>query len=202
MEYMSQYDCAIKYINSDDNCVADALSCLPDTVDAQPNVVASVFEIRSDPSFVQDIKDGYHANPWCKALAADLAQGITDSKLNIISCNGLIFIANRLIIPKHKQLREDLFWLAHNNLGHFGSEKSYNTLHNEFYWPNMWCDFMNAYVPSCSECQRNKGSWTSKPAGPLHPLPIPDKRFELVAINFIRLLPKDNGFNVFVTMTD
>jgi hypothetical protein len=104
MEYMSQYDCAIKYINGDDNCVADALSRLPDTVDAQPNIVASVFEICSDPSFMQDIKDGYHVNPWCKALAADLAWGVTDSKLNIISCNRLIFIANQLIIPKHKQL--------------------------------------------------------------------------------------------------
>jgi hypothetical protein len=156
MEYMSQYDCAIKYINGDDNCVADALSRLPDTVD-QPNVVASVFEIRSDPSFVQDIKDGYHVDAWCKALAADLARGVTDSKLNIVSRNGLIFIADRLIIPKHKQLREDLFRLAHDNLGHFGSGKSYNTLRNEFYWPNMRRDLVNAYVPSCSECQRNKG---------------------------------------------
>jgi hypothetical protein len=72
MEYMSQYDCSIKYINRDDNCMADALSCLPDTVD-DTSPIASVFEIRSDPSFVQDIKDGYHADPWCKALASDLA---------------------------------------------------------------------------------------------------------------------------------
>jgi hypothetical protein len=33
MEYMSQYDCTIQYINGDDNCVVDALSRLPDTVD-------------------------------------------------------------------------------------------------------------------------------------------------------------------------
>jgi hypothetical protein len=30
MEYMSQYDCSIKYINGDDNCMADVLSHFPD----------------------------------------------------------------------------------------------------------------------------------------------------------------------------
>ena len=65
----------------------------------------------------------------------------------------------------------------------------------------MQCDLINAYVPSCAECQRNK-NWTSKPAGPLHPLPIPDKCFESVAIDFIGLLPKDDGFDAIVTMTN
>jgi len=130
MEYMSQYDCSIKYINEDDNCVADALSCLPNTVDNDSSPITSIFEIQSDPFFVQDIKDGYHTDPWCRALMSDLAQGVT-------SRNGLIFIMNQLIIPKHKQLCEDLFRLAHDNLGHFSSEKSYSSLQNDFYWPNM-----------------------------------------------------------------
>jgi hypothetical protein len=65
----------------------------------------------------------------------------------------------------------------------------------------MQRDLVNAYVPSCSECQRNKGQ-TSKAAGPLHPLPVPDKCFESVAIDFIGPLPKDDGFNAIVTMTD
>jgi len=51
------------------------------------------------------------------------------------------------------------------------------------------------------DCQRNKSS-TSKAAGPFHPLPVPDKRFESVALDFVGPLPKDNGFNAIVTMTD
>jgi hypothetical protein len=39
-------------------------------------------------------------------------------------------------------------------------------------------------------------------AGPLHPLPVPDKRFDSVAIDFIGPLPKDDGFDTIVTMTD
>jgi hypothetical protein len=45
MEYMSQYDCSIHYINGDDNCVADALSRLPETVENGGGIVGGVFEI-------------------------------------------------------------------------------------------------------------------------------------------------------------
>ena len=104
MEYMSQYDCSINYINGEDNCVTDALSQLPDCVDRHCSIVTNIFEICSDPSFVQDIKDGYHNDPWCKALATDLARGMTDGKLQITSWNGLMFIGQRLVIPKYKNL--------------------------------------------------------------------------------------------------
>ena len=201
MEYMLQYNCSINYINGNDNCIADALSRLPDTVDGHDSIVANVFEICSDPSFIQDIKDGYHNDPWCKVLATDLAQGMTDSKLLITSRNGMMFIGQRLIILKYKNLRESLFHLAHDNLGHFGTDKSYNALRNDFYWPNMRRDLVNAYVPSCADCQRNKNT-TSKPGGPLHPLPVPDKQFDSVAIGFVGLLPKDDNFDSIVTMTD
>lgn len=42
----------------------------------------------------------------------------------------------------------------------------------------------------------------AKVPGPLHPLPIPDKRFDSVAIDFVGPLPVDNGFDGIVTMTD
>lgn len=42
----------------------------------------------------------------------------------------------------------------------------------------------------------------AKVPGPLHPLPIPDKRFDSVAIDFVGPLPVDNGFDGIVMMTD
>jgi len=80
-------------------------------------------------------------------------------------------------------------------------EKSYANLRDDYYWPNMRCDLAKGYMPGCIHCQRNKAS-TSKPPGPLHPLPTPDAQFNSVAINFIGLLPKDEGFDAVVTMTD
>ena len=98
-------------------------------------------------------------------------------------------------------MREHLFQLAHDNLGHFSTEKSYTNLWDDYYWPNIRCDLTKEYVPGCINCQRNKGT-TSKPLGPLHPLPTLDGQFNSVVIDFIRPLPKDDGFDAIVTMTD
>jgi hypothetical protein len=62
-------------------------------------------------------------------------------------------------------------------------------------------DLVEAYIPACVDCQRNKSA-TSKPAGPLHPLPVPDGRGDSVAIDFIGPLPIDENFNRIVSMTD
>ena len=62
-------------------------------------------------------------------------------------------------------------------------------------------DLERAYIPSCADCQRNK-SRTTKPLGPLHPLPVPDHRCDSVAINFIGPLPVDDGFDCILTLTD
>jgi len=70
-----------------------------------------------------------------------------------------------------------------------------------FYWPNMQWDLEESYIPACPDCARNKGQ-TSKPAGPLHPLPVPDNRSDSVAINFISPLPIEQGYDCIMTMTE
>ena len=40
------------------------------------------------------------------------------------------------------------------------------------------------------------------PPGPLHPLPIPDKHGDSVALDFVGPLPEDDGYNCILTMTD
>jgi hypothetical protein len=62
-------------------------------------------------------------------------------------------------------------------------------------------DLELAYVLGCVGCQRNKSS-TSKPKGPLHPLPVPDGRGDRVGMDFIGPLPPDEGFDCILTMTD
>jgi hypothetical protein len=63
----------------------------------------------------------------------------------------------------------------------------------------MQRDLREAYIPACMDCQRNKGR-TTKPTGPLHPLPIPDQRGDSIAIDFISPLPMDDSFDCIVTI--
>jgi hypothetical protein len=115
--------------------------------------------------------------------------------------DGLIFLGTRLVIPRVGNIRKELFRLAHENLGHFGSEKSYATMCSDFYWPQMRTELEGTYVPGCGACQRNKSS-TKRRVGPLHPLPIPDERGDSVAIDFVGPLPVDEGYDCIITITD
>ena len=203
MEFLSQYDSSINYLPGEENCVADALSRLPNT---PLHSIASLFPSPTDKlttsrfdldtSLLTAIKTGYLSDPFISKLTS------ASAGLNIISNkDGFWFINDRLVIPDVKHVRETLYRLAHDCMGHFGSGKCFSSLRDSFYWPNMRRDLELAYVPSCADCQRNK-SKTSKPIGPLHPLPIPDARCDSVAIDFIGPLPLDNGFDMIITFTD
>jgi hypothetical protein len=62
-------------------------------------------------------------------------------------------MGERLIVPQVGNVREELFHLAHDVLGHFGFGKFYGSLKESFYWPGMRQDLELAYVPACTECQ-------------------------------------------------
>ncbi|KAF7339146.1 Reverse transcriptase-RNase H-integrase [Mycena venus] len=158
--------------------------------------IASVLKVTADAKILDSIRKGYASDPWCSKLSSASAgmPGLTYR-------DELWFIADRLIIPRVNNLREILFQLAHDNLGHFGFDKSYKALRDAYYWPNMRTDLEKAYIPGCPDCQRNKGRTAKRKAGPLHPLPIPDQRGDSVAIDFIGPLPIDQGFNCIVTFT-
>jgi RNase H-like domain found in reverse transcriptase/Reverse transcriptase (RNA-dependent DNA polymerase)/Integrase zinc binding domain len=196
-EFLTQYDHSIHYIPGEDNCVADALSHLPDSVDQPvPTPAAAMLTVATDLSLLQSILNGYQSDPFCSKLnnASVSIEGIHWD-------NGLLYIGDRLVIPRTGSLCEDLFRLTHDNLSHFGFEKSYAALHDSYYWPNMHCNLLEAYISACAECQCNK-SRTTKTPGPLHPLPIPEHRGDSIAIDFIGPLPLDDGFDCIVTITD
>jgi hypothetical protein len=194
-EFLAHYDHRIIYIKGEDNTVADAMSHLPDSVDDAPPVPAtSLLTVGSDPALLNSIMLGYKSNPFCNKLLQSAG-----SVPGISVCDGLIYVGNRLVIPRAGALHEDLFQLTHDNLGHFGFDKSYTSLRDAYYWPHMRRDLQEAYIPACVQCQRNK-SRTTKPVGPLHPLPVPDGQGDSIAIDFVGPLPMDEGYDCIVTI--
>ena len=202
MEFLSQYDASINYIPGEKNCVANALSCLPET---SLQNVASIFStsharttfswLELDTELLKAIRMCYKNDSFiAKLMSASASMSIIRNE------NDYWFISKWLVIPNVKHIHKSLFWLAHDALGHFSSDKSLASLRGSFYWPNMQCNLKTTYIPSCTDCQQNKGS-TTKPAGPLHPLPIPDS-CNSVAIDFIGPLPMDQGFDMTITFTD
>jgi hypothetical protein len=200
-EYLSQYEMTIVYIPGEDNTVADGLSRIPPNAfpeermeDGRP--VCAVLSISTHADVLAEIKEGYKKDKFCSQLMED-----GKSTLGVREVNGLWYIGSRLLVPRTGSVRETLFRLAHDGAGHFGADKSYAALREDYYWPNMRRDLEQSYIPSCELCQRNK-SPTTRPSGPLHPLPIPDKRGDSVAIDFVGPLPMDEGLDCILSMTD
>ena len=144
------------------------------------------------------IKKNYATDSFCKQLL----DGIRVSSIaDACKEDGLLYVGGRLVIPHELKVCELFYHLTHDTLGHFGFDKSYESLRNSYYWPNMRRDLEIAYIPSCSECQHNKDR-TAKLTGPLHPLPVPDDHFDSVTLDFIGPLPEEDGKDTILTMTD
>ena len=134
---MSQYDLTITYIHGEDNTVADALSqlppdCFPEEMPALVLVdsVNAVLTITADRSILDTIKARYLDDEFCKCV-------VTTSMKGWQMTNRLWYIGERLLIPQVTDIRESLFKMAHDSLGHFGVDKLYASLQNAYYWPNM-----------------------------------------------------------------
>jgi hypothetical protein len=81
-------------------------------------------------SVLESIKHGYTLDEYCAKLACLAIPGTK-------CINGLWYVSSHLLIPWTGDIYKNLFCLAHDSLGHFGTDKSYAVLHNTYYWPNM-----------------------------------------------------------------
>jgi hypothetical protein len=94
------------------------------------NSVNAIFSISSDKKILKNIILGYKNDEFCTCVAT--------SHMNSWTCtNGLWYIRNYLLILRFGDLREQLFQLAHDSLRHFGADKCYASLQEDYYWPNM-----------------------------------------------------------------
>ena len=77
-------------------------------------------------------------------------------------------LIKQLVIPK--QCRTEVLNAHHDQNGHMGIVRLYETLRQKVYWYGMYADVCQ-YTASCITCQQIKRSIHPAKA-PLHPLPI------------------------------
>ena len=117
------------------------------------------------------------------------------------SVHGLSFV--RLVVPDVLKLKEDILHDNHDIplAGHQGYDRTYELIQRDYYWRNM-AKNIREYVLSCDLCQRNKAS-NHLSYGLLKPLPIPDRNWEQVSIDFIVKLPlTPDGFDAITVCVD
>ncbi|KAL0150314.1 hypothetical protein M9458_054422 [Cirrhinus mrigala] len=84
--------------------------------------------------------------------------------------------------------------------GHPGIEATLQLLGNRFWWPGQHADTIQ-FISRCAVCNISKVPHRL-PAGLLQPLPVPQRPWSHIAIDFVTDLPPSNGYTTILSIID
>ena len=180
-DFLAEFDYVMEYKPGKVNVVADALS--------RKAMLASVSSVASN--LLERVKEGLLQDPMSKGLMELAKEGKT--RRFWVEDDILYTTWRRMYVPKWGNLRRDIMKECHDSkwAGHPGMQRTLALLEELYYWPHMRSD-IEAYVKTCLVCQQDKIE-QQVPAGLLQPLPIPERPWESVSMDFISALPKSDG---------
>ncbi|PLW12767.1 hypothetical protein PCASD_25391 [Puccinia coronata f. sp. avenae] len=202
-ELLADFDLQFQYIKGGDNSVADALSRKlnpEEEATVTPDSIACVAALTEMGSILSDalkqrIIEGYASDGFCQSLKAVLP--LQD---NCFKREGLLYVDDRLLIPRSKDLLHQLISEAHDRLGHLGFLKTMAELRRDFFWPGMTRN-TTSFVRSCSVCRRTKAP-TTAPTGKMLTPSIPQTPLRDLAIDFVGPLKSTAHYDMILTCTD
>ena len=115
-----------------------------------------------------------------------------------------LYWRERIWVPNYEPLRTRLMQETHDSAlaGHPGRDMLKSLLSRRFYWPGLDAD-ARRFVRNCDMCGRSN-IWREKRRGLLKPLPIPERIWSELSIDFVTDLPptKSNGSTNLMVVTD
>lgn len=153
---------------------------------------------RSDPSTF--LPASIETQQWFHRLYAGdaLIQGKRPSQLTYQ--NDLWWWRDRLYVPL--EARTMIMRQMHEtpSAGHWGSMKTLDLLTRTFSWPNVRDDLL-IFLKTCASCQRVKVD-RRPPQGELVPLPVPERPWSTIGIDFIVKLLDCGGYDSIMVVVD
>lgn len=194
-EFLAEFDYTITYKDGKSNVVADALSRRSDL---KSDALHALSSSSSDDAgqLLNDIKSAYQQDKACRQL---LSRCRSPFHLD----DGLIMRGEQIYVPVNKKIMTQILHEAHDIpiAGHVGMNKTLEKISRTFYWPKMHKHIQH-YISTCMKCQENKPS-NQLPMGLLQPLPIPDRRWQQITMDFIVQLPVTrNGNDAIIVIVD
>lgn len=116
--------------------------------------------------------------------------------------DGLLSRASRIYVPDGENLRLDILRQHHDHqlAGHPGIKKTIQLIQRRYFWPRI-NKFATEYIRTCDSCIRTKATH-HKPFGHLKFLPIPDRPWSSISMDFIEGLPPSDGFDTILVVVD
>jgi len=116
--------------------------------------------------------------------------------------DGVLRFRGKIYIPQNSDLRRWIVSLCHDTkvAGHPRRWKMLELVSRNYWWPQM-SRYVRQYVCTCDLCLRTKPI-RQAPVGELHPLRIPDLRWDVLSVDFIVELPLSSGHDAVMTVVD
>jgi hypothetical protein len=167
----------------------------------------SCFELNSTSrAFHSDIKNALLHDVLGKELIHALRiKANRHPKVALSECDykdGLLFVNGLLYVPADEELQAKILRHYHDHpaAGHPGRAATYELVSRDYWWPKMRHTIAR-YLRNCDTCARIKPA-RHAPYGFLKPLPIPQRRWESVSMDFIVGLPESSGFDAILVVVD
>jgi transposase InsO family protein len=171
------------------------------TTETKEDGVRPLWQIRmADLPLLNDIKEAAGKDSVYQEMLArpePRDDGLTVGEGLLWTCEGLLYV------PTEPALQQLLIRQAHDGPtgGHMGLAKTMARLTSTCWWPGMKAMIAD-YVHGCTTCAATKPS-LQKPAGTLRPLPIPEKPWRVISIDFVGPLPRTpDYFNYVLVVVD
>jgi len=151
----------------------------------------------------QGNQKGDQEEPVAKA-ARELQQasGKTVHSMEWSEDGGVLWFRGKIYVPRNTDLRRRVVSLCHDMkvAGHPRHWKTLELVFRNYWWPQM-SRYIGQYVSTCDLCIRTEPI-RHAPVGELHPLRIPDSRWDTLSVDFVVELPFSSGHDAVMTVVD
>ena len=190
--------------------LANGLADEPLEENVEASEQSEPLEIASDQDEIKTLEE-----LWQEALEKDLfpmrilellRSGARHSKeISLAECtemDGRLHYRGKIYVPDSHALKMRLCKSVHDSpvAGHPGRAKTFDLLQRHYYWPRFY-QFVARYVQHCQVCARSKPSRQGK-MGVLKPLPVPERRWQDISMDFVTGLPESSGFDAILVVVD
>lgn len=189
---LQEYSFVVQYRPGDRLKHADALSRNPVPVESVMRITVAdwVLSGQLTDDRIKEIRATLSKPPITDADKAVYQNyALRDGRVYRITARGLLWVVPR-------GMRQQIVKAAHDELGHFGIEKTLQRLCNHYWFPRMR-QYVENYIKCCIACLFSKRK-AGKPEGFLNPIPKPKTPFHTVHIDHLGPFPKSKHGNLYV----
>ena len=154
-----------------------------------------------DHQLREDIRSGIPLDPVIAPILEKLRSNSAEDKWSLDD-DGLLRERGKIYVPDVSDLRLRVLRARHDHplAGHFGRAKTTALVFRDYTWPKFR-GFISDFCKSCTTCGRAKAP-RHKPYGTLKQLPIPEKPWNSISMDFIEQLPDSSGFTAILVVVD